>query len=314
MMNATDRRKQRLCSTLLEQMATLIGFADVGSGGPLKRPWCLLPPAHLRKFDFEPTAAAQGLPLCVSNRVGRAQFFVARDERGSSLHQPLRTFAERFGRQSHFPTRTIEVECTTLDRQFADRLELIDAVDVNVEGHDYQVLQGAERLLAQGAVKLLKVEFELLAVWEGQGWLSDIDPLMRGHGYVLAGISIARARPASVQHCFHPGEPLWGKALYVPGPERWSAVAQRYARDSQALEQAVAKAVALYVAADLPGQAFDVLDLAAHTQGTGRLRPEQLKRQVEAAYRWARVEYGARELTRLVRRAVGLRAETAYEP
>jgi FkbM family methyltransferase len=308
MLEITGRRKQRLCRELLVQTGAVVGLADVGSGGSLKRPWRLLPATHLRKFDFEPTHGNGALPVCVSNRTGRAQFFVARDERGSSFHKPLEAFAERFGRWSHLPARTIEVECTTLDSYFEGRYDQLDAVDINVEGHDYQVLQGGEQLLHAGVLKLLKVEFELAAVWEGQGWLSDIDALLRGWGYVLAGIDIESARPVSVQRYFHPGEPLWGKALYVPGPERWGALLQRLRNGAGNLEQAVAKAAALYVAADLLGQAFDVLDKGSRAGALTRIEPLRVKEQIAATYRWARLEHGARECLRLAGRAVGIRS------
>jgi FkbM family methyltransferase len=306
MFEITDRRKRRLCRELLLRTGGVVGLADVGSGGPLKRPWRLLPATHLEKFDFEPTHGNGALPVCVSNRAGRAQLFVARDERGSSLHKPLATFAQRFGQWSHLTARTIQVECTTLDSLFRGRYDAVDAVDINVEGHDYQVLQGGLQLLDLGAVKLLKVEFELAAVWEGQGWLSDIDPLLRSHGYILAGIDIERARPVSVQRYFHPGEPLWGKALYVPGPEQWTRLLQRFSDSSEALEQAVAKAAALYVAADLLGQAFDVLDRGFSAGPLARLEPLRIKERIAAAYRWARLEHGARSFVRLAGRAVGV--------
>lgn len=308
MLSITERRRERFCRSVLTGTSALIGLADIGSGGPLKKPWRVLPPTQLRKFDFEPTQGDGALPLCVSNRTGRAQFFVARDERASSFHRPVSAFAERFGRQSHLPVRTIEVERTTLDSHFEGRYDLVDAIDVNVEGHDYQVLQGGARLLDRGVVKLLKVEFELAAVWEEQGWFSDIDPLMRGHGYVLGGIAIDHARPAKVQHCFHRGEPLWGKALYVPGPNRWRSLLERLGNDSSSLAQAVAKGAALYVAADLPGQALDIVELGARGGAEGGvLEPTRVKRQIEQIYRWARVEYGTHEVLRLVRRAVGLK-------
>jgi FkbM family methyltransferase len=311
MLEITARRKQGLCRDLVTQTDAVVGLADVGSGGPLKLPWRLLPTTHLRKFDFEPTRDSGALPLCVSNHSGRAQFFVARDERGSSFHKPLTAFAERFGHWSQLPERTIEVECTTLDSHFAGRYDEVDALDINVEGHDFQVLQGSRELLQAGVVKLLKVEFELTSVWEGQGWFSDIDPLLRGQGYMLAGIDIERARSVSVQRYFHPGEPLWGKALYVPGPDRWSALLQRL-RDAT-LDQAVAKAAALYVAADLLGQAFDILDLGSQAGALTRLQPSRVKERIAVAYRWARLEHGARECLRLAGRAVGVRS-LAPEP
>ena len=123
MLNITVRRKQRVCLDLLNTTRAVIGLADVGAGGPLKRPWRLLPASHLSKFDFEPAGDGAATPLCVSNRIGRAEFFVARDERGSSFHRPLSAFAQRFGLSSHLTARTIEVECTTLDHYFDGRFE-----------------------------------------------------------------------------------------------------------------------------------------------------------------------------------------------
>lgn len=304
MLSITTARKRRLCEQLLTATGAVIGFADVGSGGPLKRPWSLLPSANVEKFDFEPTGSADGAPpLCISNRDGQANFFVARDERASSFHRALPQFAERYGMPSLFATRTITVRCITLDQYFANRFDVVDALDVNVEGHDFHVLEGGRQLLERGGIKLLKVEFELAAVWEGQGWLSDIDPFLRRHGYELAGIDIDFARPVSVRNCFHRGEPLWGKALYVPGNVRWRDILDRAGPRAV---QAVAKGIALNVSADAPGRALDVLQLLPAV-GLDPLDADEVRASVVALYRWAKLEQGWGELRRLAARALGVR-------
>lgn len=301
-------RRRRFCADLLAAADAKIGLADVGSGGTLKPPWNVLPAARLLKFDFEPTGSdGAGPPLCVSNRAGEASFYIARDERASSFHRALPQFTARYGMQSLFQTRSITVRCITLDQYFADRYASVDALDVNVEGHDLQVLEGGEALLVDGSVKLLKVEFELAAVWEGQGWLSDIDPLLRRCGYELAGIDIDFARPVSVRHCFHRGEPLWGKALYVAGPERWSAMLQRLRLDPSARSQAVAKGVALYIAADMPGRALDVLELLPEDGDRRAPTTEEIQARINTLYRWARLESGFSQMWRLAARAMGVR-------
>ena len=307
MLSITRRRRQQFCRKVLGDVDAVIGFADVGSGGALKHPWNMLPAECLRKFDFEPTADGGGkLPVCVSNHDGKADFFVARDERGSSFHRASPALMARFGLQSLEATRAIEVECVTLDRFFDGKYEALDALDVNVEGHDYQVLQGGTQLLRTGNIKLIKVEFEVAEVWKGQGWLSDIDPLLRRLGYCLAGINIDFVRPLKVRHCFHPGEPLWRKALYVPSPERWTELVERLrSQGNAALEQAIAKAAALYVAADIPGQALDVVELGARSGGLRRLDPVAIDASVRWVYRWAKAEHGLGELRRLAGRAVG---------
>jgi FkbM family methyltransferase len=304
MLSITTARKRRLCEQLLRATGAEIGFADVGSGGPLKRPWSLLPPARMHRFDFEPTASAAGaLPVCVSNREGQADFFIAGDERASSFHRALPQFAERYGMPSLFASRTIQVRCITLDQYFADRFDVVDALDVNVEGHDFQVLEGGRQLLERGGVKLMKVEFELAAVWEGQGWLSDIDPFLRRCGYELAGIDVDFARPVSVQRCFHRGEPLWGKALYLPGNPRWREI---LSRAGPRAVQEMAKGIALYISADAPGRALDVLQLLP-AGGPAPLDADAVRANVAALYRWAKLEHGCGELWRLAARALGLR-------
>lgn len=307
-MLSVTARKRRLCAQLLAHGDAVVALADVGSGGPLKRPWSLLPSTRVRKFDFEPTdAGADAQPLCVSNRDGEATFYVAGDQRASSFHRALPEFAARYGMPSLFHTHTITVRCVTLDQHFAGRLGDVDALDVNVEGHDLQVLQGGRQLLQQGSVKLLKVEFELAAVWQGQGWLSDIDPLLRGFGYELSGIDIDFARPVSVRHCFHRGEPLWGKALYVPGGQRWREMLAALGAEPQASAQALAKGLALYVAADLPARALELLDLSPPQDAANGLPVAALRPRITGVYRWAKLERGAAELYWLAARALGVR-------
>lgn len=258
----TAQRKQQFCKELLAGIASPIGFVDVGSGGELKYPWDTLPVEHLRKFNFEPTdAGGSGLPLCISNHNGQAQFHVAHDERASSLHEPSGEFAERFGHQSIYTKKTLDVQCTTLDRYFEGKHEQIDLMDVNVEGHDFQALQGAEQLIAAGTVQLIKVEFELTEVWKGQGWFSDIDALLRAKGFDLADMEVEYARTVKAQHIFHRGEPLWGKGMYVRNAAFWRQML--HSKPAPAVvSTALRKAVALCVVVDLPGRAFDVLDVA----------------------------------------------------
>jgi hypothetical protein len=309
MTSITNGRRTRFLEILFARVRTEIGFADVGSGGTLKTPWSLLPVAQLKKFDFEPTgASAAGMPLCISNAQGRAPFHVAHDERASSFHLPDEAFVARYAMPGLLPARTIEVERTTLDAFFERRFAAVDAMDVNVEGHDFQALQGAHDLLRDGFVKLFKVEFETASVWHGQGWLGDIDSLMRANGYVLAGIDFEFARAANVRGLFHRGEPLWGKALYVPSPRRWSEFAQTPGGSRAALEEALVRAIALFVAADLPGHAFDALDLGERAGAFTRIDAAATRAEITAIYRFAKLEFGIGQFFGLVRRALGLQA------
>ena len=280
---------------MLDRLGASIGFADVGAGGALKDPWQYLPEQHLTKFNFEPTGDDGGLPVCVSDKSGVVDFHIAKDERASSLHEACATFVERFGLPDTFSARTIQVSCTTLDEYFAGRHDAVDAIDINAEGHDYQVLRGGTALLSDGFVKLIKVEFELTAVWHGQGWFGDIDTLLRDKNFELANIEIGFRRPAKVSHIYHKGEPMWGKAYYVPSIAHWKALMAR--ADSAAAEMHAIKAVALTTAADLPGRAYDALDAAA--PALKRFDAAEIKREIAGVFDWARVENGIESFKRL---------------
>lgn len=293
----TDKRKKAFAKNILAQVERPIGFADVGSGGPLKAPWCNLPDEYVRKFDFEPTAkTGAGLALCVSDQCGVASFHVARDERASSFHEADLDFVRRFGQESILPKKTIQVECTSLDEYFKDVYGEIDALDINVEGHDLRVLQGGALLLEKGWIKLIKVEFELASVWHGQGWFSDIDIFLRQRGYDLVDIEVGHGRPANVQHFYNKGEPLWGKGYYVPSP---SLLRERLSHcDDKTVAAHVLGAVALFVAAGIPGRAYDILDAAGSRLGS--LDATLVKKQIDHVFSWARVEHGLSYLTQFI--------------
>jgi FkbM family methyltransferase len=255
----TDRRKLRLGDRLLRPLGQPVIFVDVGSGGPLKHPWTLLPTGCLEKVDFDPEAlvARSGLPLCISNAEGDFPFFVARDPRGSSLHEPNPEFVRRFGQEGMLTARAVQVRCVTLDQHFRDRIAAIDVLDINTEGHDLQVLQGATELFRCSFVKLVKIEFELAPAWRGQGWFADIDQWLRQRGYEIVGLELDHLRPAVAQGVYHIGEPVWGKALYMPGSASWRE--RLSAADEKSRHAALMKGVALSALIDAPGRAIELL-------------------------------------------------------
>jgi FkbM family methyltransferase len=302
MLNITNQRITNFCSFLLEQdkEAEKIGFVDVGSGGELKEPWSFIPAEMITMFDFEPTADSGTLPLCISNKTGTAPFFVAFNERDSSFHQPCNDFVDRYAFDEMHTKKTITVECTSLDEHFSGRYESIDAIDINVEGHDFQVLQGASLLLGAGTIKLLKVEFELIQVYEGQGYFSDIDALLREKNFRLAGMQIEYVRPIKCRSTFFQGEPLWGKALYAP---TIASLTQKltliHSKNKASAKREMAAAISLYMAAKLPGYACDVIDVALAIGLISQPEGVKLGKRVAECFRWAKFEEGLSRFKRL---------------
>lgn len=296
----TVNRKKRFCQEILFQIQTQVGFADIGSGGELKAPWNIFPESKLHKFDFDPEVIREvgKLPLCISNKMEESIFYIAKDPRSSSLHLPSDRFVERFSQNGLLLDKEVMVMCTTLDQLFDGRFSEVDFLDVNVEGHDFQVLQGSGRLFAEGFIEGLKVEFELTKVWDGQGWFSDIDALQRGRGYDLAFIDIEYSRPSNVKNIAHMGEPLWGKAIYVPGMEYWMRISEM--ADKEAFKDGLFKSIALYVALDLPGRAFDLLKLATEERVIPQSMKGQLVKQVFSVFQYAKLDAFGSRLRRII--------------
>lgn len=125
------------------------------------------------------------------------------------------------------------------------------------------MLQGATLLLAAGAVKLLKVEFELIPVYEATDF-ADIDIFMRMKDF-QAGLDRDRKWPPiwSDDSIFR-GRAALGKALYAPTIESCLSRLRRLqaAGDAASARKEASAAIALYAAARLPGYVCDVIVIA----------------------------------------------------
>jgi hypothetical protein len=302
----TTARKRRFAETILELCGSPVGFIDVGAGGPLKSPWTLLPTNRVTKIDFEPEDRSSGIaPLCASDHTGTARLFVARDKRASSLHQAAESFAARFDTDATIAIGELDVECVTLDVSLSGHQIAIDLIDVNAEGHDFRVIQGAQGILAGGAVSLIKIEVLFTQVWHGQGWFSDVDQFLRSAGYDLVMMQLESERPAVVRRIHHAGEVLWGKAFYTPTHEAWSARLTA-ARKTAGLEEMVLKAIVLYVVTETLGRATDLIAAAERVGVLRRTTPDDLRRLIQSVFRYAELEARAME----ARRALNIRTLT----
>lgn len=297
-MNLTSSRKKQFARQLLGTIPSKIGFVDVGAGGVLKYPWDLLPADRLEKFAYEPTHQQEPVSLCISNRLGQSKFYIAVDERCSSLHEPSRQYIDKFHDHTVEIKEVIDVRLSTLDNLLLNHYSEIDLIDINAEGHDYQVLEGMEQLLDKGKIKLLKIEFELTEVWKDQGWFGNIEGFLRKRGFDLARIEIDYARPAKVKRIFHQGEPVWGKAYYVPSSSLWKQIVQK--NGLKIFRDDVLKAVVLYTMTDLPGRAVDLLDdeqLSAHLNADAK----ELKEKIFWVFRFSRLDWCSAQSMKMAR-------------
>lgn len=268
----------------------IINLIDVGSGGDLKEPWKYLPDKALKLFDFEPLEDGIGqhkLPLCISNTIGESPFYVANNDRDSSFHKALSEFVSRYNYESMLTKHIINVNHTTLDFHFKGKYNDIDALDINTEGHDFQVLQGADALVGSGHVKLIKIEFELVPVYENQHYFSAIDLFLRNKGYQLGSIQIDFLRPFNIPS---KGEPVTGKAIYCLS----NLILEEYFMDSKIdLNLRLidfSKMIQLYTSAELPGYCINVIAAAKRSSIISETEAEQLISKIRYAFNWAGIE------------------------
>lgn len=278
-MSKTAKRKTVFAKELMDQYGVDINFMDVGSGGDLKYPWKDIPQSHFKIQDFEPTRTTENsLPICISNENSEKDFYVCYDERSSSLHEVSPLFLERYDHNEMKPKKTIKVQCYTIDELLKNANAPVDCMDVNVEGHDFQVMQGATNLLDSNQVKLIKIEYELTEVWKDQGYFGDMDVLLRNKQFELVQLEVSRTKPKNATHIYYQGEVLWGKAYYIPRPEKIIDTLD---------EQSLVKTMVLYLVADVPGRLLELLEKAEQKGIIQKDKYDNWKNKINDVYKSA---------------------------
>ena len=111
-----------------------------------------------------------------------------------------------------------------LDEALAGEYGAVDFIKVDTDGHDYEVLLGAERLLREGRVLGLSVEVQLHGpAHDHANVFCNIDRFLRGLGFALFDLEVYRytrgVLPGRFQYTIPAqtttGQVIWGEALYL---------------------------------------------------------------------------------------------------
>lgn len=158
----------------IERLAGLLGipirvFFDIGAhtGGTAFEVLRNFPDAKIFGFEPHPTTFSAlnsklrdprfaAFNIALSDKSGSAQFF----DYGHLATCNSLVGDNQFAVRSKNPSKVLEVECQTLDA-FCDthRIEKIDVLKIDTEGHDLSVLRGAEQTLAARGVSFIYIEF-----------------------------------------------------------------------------------------------------------------------------------------------------------
>lgn len=158
------------------------------------------------------------IPLALSKAVGESTLYVTQNPMCSSLYPPNEPYLARFADLPELVNLdfTIEMETTTLDAFCQQEgIAAIDFLQVDVQGADLAVLEGAERILKTVLAVQTEVEFSHLYV--NQPLFADIDTYLRAQDFTFFNLMTAhvtRARsPVVSKSCL--GQLLWGDAFYL---------------------------------------------------------------------------------------------------
>ncbi len=117
----------------------------------------------------------------------------------SSLKKGLTTKENNF--------KDVKVEVVRMDTFLEEhQIEYIDFLKVDVEGANYEVLEGFGNQLTK--VKSIQIEGEYKACWEGQKLYWDIEKLLRGNGFNLVHFFLS---PDGVQ-----SDSFWIQQKFMP--------------------------------------------------------------------------------------------------
>lgn len=175
-----------------------VTVVDAGCRWGLTRLWATLGPAA-QVIGFEPDAAecarlaadldgvpgSRVVPLALGAATGSATLHLAREPACSSLYPAHPTaLREHPGLALIAPVGTAEVAVTTLDDWAAtEGVEHVDAMKLDTQGSELQILRGARRLLR--GVRVLEVEVAFNPMYRNQPLFADVDRFLGAHGFTL---------------------------------------------------------------------------------------------------------------------------------
>lgn len=167
-------------------------------------------PTSFAKIEEHARANDRIVPVnaAVADKVGTAQFHVAKWEDASSLLPTTKTGTSYD--EYHALDKVIEVPVTTLDSKCAELgVEQVDLLKMDAQGAELMILAGAADLLARRAIKLVYAEVHFSESYAGSGFYHDVAAALYAHGFELHSIY-------NIVHDQN-GRMLWGDALFRLG-------------------------------------------------------------------------------------------------
>jgi FkbM family methyltransferase len=222
-----------------------VGLVDVGASGGIDYYWNVFG-RDLRAVGFDPLSSEverlnslhpNGNQKYYAHLVGSKQYdeLLPASVRDGQSNLFERTSAARtqaltrcnYARDHYDQTGigSMSQEMVELD-EFVSRTHPMDVdfIKIDTDGHDYEVLLGAQKLLRQCPVMGVAVECQFHGLLhEASNTFANIDRLLRGLGFSLFDMEVYRYSRAALPKPFvyripaqtHAGQVLWADTLYL---------------------------------------------------------------------------------------------------
>jgi len=277
-------------------------LADIGSAGGLKDRWLPAAP-RVRALLFEPRDAGEvsrsgrvvNFPVALADAAGTRELRITAMANMSSLLEPNAALLGRYRKKGAHARveRRIGVEVEPLDALLHREGLVVDALKVDTQGSELQILQGSMQALERSVV-LAEVEVSFIERYVGQALAADLMTWMQARGFQLVELyRLKRYRALNALGVANvgtgaghrAGQLAYGDAVFVAGDEllqrRWTSVAPEIAR-----HQLLALLLSLLV--------YGKVDIATATFESHRHLLEAPLRKSLGDWlpRWRRTQYG----------------------
>jgi FkbM family methyltransferase len=224
-----DRLHMTVCNVGSRKLGNQDDYASQGWG-------IFAPQLTIYGFDADDDACAEAnanlearqvnwkevhIPLALGKSVEERTLYVTKAPMCSSLYPPNEPYLKRLAGLSELVNLdfSFDIETTTLDNFCeSESIDEIDFLQIDVQGADLDVLQGATKIL--DSVLAIQIEVEFSHLYINQPLFADVDSFLRKNGFTLFDISSAyRLRANSpIRSTVRPGQLLWGDAFYFRDP------------------------------------------------------------------------------------------------
>ena len=170
-------------------------------------------PAECARLNANAPTGHRFLPYGLSDRNETQTFHVCEKPGYSSLYEPHTQFVAQFDSQIHADMNVVKrvpVTTTTLDA--VPDLPQADALKIDVQGAELDILKGGLTTLRR--TKLVELEVEFNEQYRGQPLFADVDAFMRSQGFQLLGLRRTFWRRTSPIPTVNGGQLIHGDVLY----------------------------------------------------------------------------------------------------